>query len=52
MAAGDGVTGEEMVAGDVNTCNIDICPSREAIMEGIAAYIDHGLVDQWSAVEP
>ncbi len=42
-----------MVAGgDVDNGNIDICPSfGEGIMERIAAYIDHGLVDQWSAVE-
>jgi hypothetical protein len=46
-------SGKKMVpGGDVDTGNIDICPSfGEGIMEGIAAYIDHGLMVQWSAVE-
>ncbi len=45
-------TGKKMVAGgDVDTGNIDICPSLERIREGMAAYIDHGLMVQWSAVE-
>ncbi len=52
IVTGEVNTGKKMIAGDVDTGNIDICPSfGEGIIGGMAAYIDHGLVDQWSAVE-